>query len=163
MVNQTARSHQETIEFAILIKRLYAIVKTADYVVTTRSLTTRKDDTYVDSLIVLALSRNELYYGHTISIGEKSLDFFLVTNALCSGTFHSLYSTLKSLRQLRLISCSCNLQCTFFHCLKKYLNCDNIICKAKVGKFCQYSLLKSCKIYFSPKIFRKYKSLLAYV
>ena len=122
VVNQTTRTHQEAIELAVLVERLDTVIKTADNIVTTRSLTARENDTYVDSGIVLALGRNKLYYGHTIGIGEEGLDFLLVANTLSSGTFLSLYSTLKGLGQLRLVSCSCNLQCTFFHLSKNLLN-----------------------------------------
>ena len=57
----------------------------------------------------------ELYDRHTIGVREQLLDFLLVTDTLSGLTLLQFYCTLESLRQLRLISGSCQLQCTFFH------------------------------------------------
>ena len=115
VVNQTARSHKETVELRVLVQRLNTVVETADDIVTARSLTTREDDTYVDGFLVLALSRNELNNRHSVSVGEQSLNLFLITYTLCGCALLNLYRTLKSFWQLWLISSPCNLQCTFFH------------------------------------------------
>ena len=115
MVNETAGSHQEAIQFAILVERLHAIVETADYVVTTRSLTTREDDTYVDGFGLLGFASDKLHNGHTVGVGEEGFDFLLISYTLSCCTFLSDYSTLEGLGKFGLIGSASNLQCTFFH------------------------------------------------
>ena len=122
MVYQTARAENETIEAVFGIQTLNGIKQTGNHVVTTRSLTTRKDDTNVHLLGVGLGSGLKLYDRHTVGVGEQLLDFFLVTYTLCSVTFLYFYCTLKSLRQLRLVSGTSNLQCTFFHNVYTFYN-----------------------------------------
>ena len=120
MVYQTARTQDETEQTVLGVELLDLIEQTGNHVVTARSLTTRKDDTYVHLLVVSLGSGLELYDRHTIGVREQLLDLFLITNTLGSSTLLDLHSTLKSLRQLGLVSGSCHLQCTFFHNLYCY-------------------------------------------
>ena len=115
MVNQTARTQDETEQTVLGVQLLDLVEKTGNHVVSARSLTTRQDDTYVHLLSVGLCSRLKLYDRHTIGIREQFLNLFLVTNTLGSLTLLNFHSTLQSLRQLWLISGSCDLQCTFFH------------------------------------------------
>ena len=115
MIHQSARTQDETIETVLGVQLLDLVEKTGNYVVSARSLTTRQDDTNVHLLGVGLSSRLKLYDRHTIGIGEQLLNLFLITYTLGSLTLLDFHSTLKSLRQLGLISGSRNLQCTFFH------------------------------------------------
>ena len=121
MVYQTARTQDETIETILGVEFLDLVKETCYHVVTARSLTARKDDTYVHLLGVSLSSGLELYDRHTVGVREQLLDFLLVAHTLSCLTLLDLYSTLKSLWQLRLISSSCFLQCTFFHLLIDYI------------------------------------------
>ena len=71
---------------------------------TTRSLTTREDDTYVEWRECHWLAWLESDDRHAISVREQLLDLSLIAYRLSSGTFNSLNRTLKSLRKLGLIS-----------------------------------------------------------
>ena len=115
MVYQATGAQNETEQAVLGVQSLHGIKQASDHVVTARSLTSTKDDTYVHRLTLHLLAGNKFYEGHAISIREKSLDLFLVVNTLCRSTFLHLYCTLQATRQLWLIGGSCNLQCTFFH------------------------------------------------
>ena len=115
MVYQTARTQDETIKTVLGVQLLDLVEETGNHVVSARSLTTRENDTYVHLRVVSLCSRYKLYDRHTVGIREQLLDFFLITNTLSGLTFLNLYCSLKRLRQLRLISGSRHLQCTFFH------------------------------------------------
>ena len=115
MVNQTTRTQDESEETVLGVQFLNLIEQTGNHVMTTRSLTTRQDDTNVHLLGVSLSSRLKLYDRHTIGVGEQLLDLFLITYTLGSFTLLDLHSTLQSLWQLGLISGSRDLQCTFFH------------------------------------------------
>ena len=82
---------------------------------TTRSLTTREDDTYVDGFGFLGFASDKLHNGHTIGVGEEGFDFLLISYTLSCCTFLSDYSTLEGLGKFGLIGSASNLQCTFFH------------------------------------------------
>ena len=122
MVNKTTRTHKETIELVLWIELLNCIEDTTDYVVSTRSLTTRKDDTYVHLLASSFLTRNELDKRHSVSVREHFLDFFLIAYTLCWLAFFYLNGTLKTLWQFWLISSSLSLQKTCFHCYNIFIN-----------------------------------------
>ena len=115
MVNQTTRSHQETIQLAVRIERLHSVIKTTDNVVAARSLTTTKDDTYVEWLQSLLFASLKSNNWHTISIGEHGLNLILVTYTLGGCTLYSYYRTLQSLWKFGLIGSTSYLQCAFFH------------------------------------------------
>ena len=115
MINQTARTQDETEETVLGVQLLDLIEKTGNHVVSARSLTTRQDDTNVHLLVVGLCSGLKLYDRHTVGVREQLLDLFLITNTLGSLTLFNFHSTLQRLRQLGLISGSRDLQCTFFH------------------------------------------------
>ena len=120
MVYQTARTEDETVETVLRVKLLDLVEETCNHVMAARSLTAGKDNTHVHLRIVSLSSRLKLHDGHSISVGEQLFDLFLVAYTLGGLTLLDFHSTLKSLRQLRLVSGSCQLQCTFFHNL---INC----------------------------------------
>ena len=115
MVNQTTRAEDESEETVLGVELLDLVEETSDNIVTTRSLATAEDDTHVHFLGIGLCGRFKLYDRHTIGVGEQLLNLFLVAYALCGLTFLDFDCTLKSLRQLGLISGSRQLQCTFFH------------------------------------------------
>ena len=115
MVNKTAWPHQEAIKTVLRIQLFDSIKQTTDDIVSTGSLTSGENNTDINSLGVVFLTRHELYQRHTIGVREQLFDFFLIVNTLCGSTLYNLYCTLKSLRQLWLISSSFFLQCTNFH------------------------------------------------
>ena len=92
---------------------------------TARSLTAREDDTHVESLHGLLLTSLEGDDGHTVSVGEHSLDFLLVAYTLCGSALNCYHSALQSLGEFGLIGGSCHLQCTFNHIalIKIFINC----------------------------------------
>ena len=117
VVNQTAGAHQETIQTVCLVDSLDAIKQTANHIVSTRSLTTRQNNAYVElSTSQLALLRVffEGQLRKSISVWEQSLDFFLVGYRLGWFTLYSLHSTPQRRRKLWLILRASHLQCTFF-------------------------------------------------
>ena len=109
VVNQTARTHQETIELAVGIQTLDTVIQTAYHIMATRSLTARKDNTYIDSIHRLLLSLLKGDYGHTVSVGEHGLNLLLVTHALSGLALYSDYRTLQCLGKFGLIGGSCHL------------------------------------------------------
>ena len=115
MVNQTARTEDEAEETVLGIQLLNSIEKTGNHIMSTRGLTATEDDTDIHLCCVSNVALLEFDKRHSVSVGEESLDFFLVIHALSGSTFFYLYCTLKSLWQFRLISSPCQLQCTFFH------------------------------------------------
>ena len=115
MVNKTARTHKETIETVLGVQLLNLVKEARDHVVAARSLTAAEDNAYVHGLVSFCFCGNKLYERHSVCVREELLDLLLVVNALCGSAFLDCYSTLKSLGQLRLISGSFFLQCTFFH------------------------------------------------
>lgn len=52
---------------------------------------------------------------------EKSFDFSLVAYTFRGGTFFDTYVAAQSLGEFRLISGTCDLQCTFFHSVLSYV------------------------------------------
>ena len=81
MVNETARTKDEAIKLVCWVELLDTVEKTRDHVVTARSLTTRKNYTYVYcSSSHLAFCRLELDIWHTVSVREEILYFFLICN-----------------------------------------------------------------------------------
>ena len=117
VVYETARTHKETIKMVLGVQLLDTIEKTTDHIVSTRSLTTAEDNSHIHLCGIHHFSWFKLYERHSVGVGEEGFDFFLIVNALCRSTFLDFHCALKCLRQLRLIGCSCNLQCTFFHVL----------------------------------------------
>ena len=116
VINQTSRTHKEAVEFRVGILLLQAIIETANHVVTTRSLATRKDDTDVDGSIFLLLVRGfEVYQGHTVGVGEEGFDFLLVVYTLGGCTFYDFHVTAKTCGEFGLVGSTSNLQCAFFH------------------------------------------------
>ena len=79
VINETTRTEDEAIELVSWVERLHAVEETRDNVVTARSLTARKDNTYVESREFLSLASLESNNRHTVCVREESLDFFLVT------------------------------------------------------------------------------------
>ena len=116
MVYQSARTQDETVQTVLRVQLLNLIVQTGNHIVTTRSLTTRQNDTDIHLSSVGLCSGFKLYNRHTIGVGEELLDFFLIAHTLCGSTFFYFYCSLERLRQFGLIGSSCLLQCTFFHC-----------------------------------------------
>ena len=135
MVYETTRAEDETVETVLGVELLDLVEKTCDDVVTTRSLTTAKDNTHIHLLRVGLGSGLKLYDGHTIGIGEEFLDFLLITYTLSGLTFLNLHSTLKRLGELRLISGSGELQCTFFHILLLLNDDKNSFLTCKIRLF----------------------------
>jgi len=115
MVNQAARTQDETIQFAVLVQLLDTVEQTRYHIVTARSLTTRQDNTYLDSRIFNGISFNELNQRHTVCVREQSLDGFLISNRLGCFAFLCDNGAFQRLRKFWLISSSGNLQCTFCH------------------------------------------------
>ena len=123
MVNQTAGAHQETVQLAVGVQRLHTVIKATDYIVTARSLTTGKDDTHVDGFHLGSFAFLKCDNGHSVGVGEHSLDFILVSYTLSCGTFFGNHCTLQCFGQLGLIGSTGNLQCALFHKLSlKILN-----------------------------------------
>ena len=79
VINETARTEDEAIELVSWVERLHAVEETRNHVVTARSLTARKDNTYVESREFLSLASLESNNRHSVCVREESLDFFLVT------------------------------------------------------------------------------------
>ena len=79
MVNETTRTEDETIELVSWVERLHTVEETRNHVVTARSLTTREDNTYVESRKFLSLTCLECNNRHSISVREQRLDFILIT------------------------------------------------------------------------------------
>ena len=104
MVNKTARAKNEAIELVGRIERLHTIEQAGNHVVTTRSLTTREDDTHVEGFESNGLAWFESDDRHAVSVGEQFLNFSLIAYRLSGGTFNSLHWTLKCLWKLGLIS-----------------------------------------------------------
>ena len=122
MVNKTTRTHKEAIDLVLWVELLDSVEDTTDYVVSTRSLTTRKDDTYVHLLSYSLFTWNELDKRHSVGVREHFLDFFLIAYTLCWLAFFYLNGTLKTLWQFWLISSSLSLQKTFFHFYNIFIN-----------------------------------------
>ena len=139
MVNQTARTKDEAEETVLGIQLLNRIEKTCNHIVSAGSLSTTEDDTDIHLCGISNVALLELDERHSVSVGEESLDFFLVIHALCWSTFFYLYCTLKSLRQFWLISSPCQLQCTFFHNpVKMFIEiycCISLLLKNQVQKY----------------------------
>ena len=81
MVNQSAGTHQESVETAVLVYFLDTVEKTADYVVSAGGLTTREDNANIyrfayDGIGILF----KLQFGQTVSVREQLLNLFLVGN-----------------------------------------------------------------------------------
>ena len=70
MVNQTTGAQDETIQFAISIESFDTIKQTGDYVVSARSLSTGKDNTYIHSRQFNSFSGFKLNQWHTVRIGK---------------------------------------------------------------------------------------------
>ncbi|WP_440323194.1 hypothetical protein, partial [Laedolimicola sp.] len=70
MIYETARTEDEAIELVSWVERLHTVEETRDHVVTTRSLTTRKDYTYVESREFLSLASLESNDRHSVSVRE---------------------------------------------------------------------------------------------
>ncbi len=115
MIDQTAGTQDEAKQAIGWIQLLDGIEKTCNHVVATRSLTTTQDDAHIHRLAGCLLSRNKLNEGHAVGIREQSLDFLLIVNTLGRSAFFHVYGAFQSCRQLRLVGCSCYLQCTFSH------------------------------------------------
>ena len=115
VINQTTRTHEETVDLVVGVHLLHGIEDTANDVVTTRSLTTGKDDTDVHLTCCLFVTGDKLDERHSISVGEKLLDFFLITYALGRLSLLYFYGTLQTLGELGLVLCTCFLQKTCLH------------------------------------------------
>src|SRR5574344_70202 len=74
MVNQSPWSHKETIEAILRIKLLNFIKQSTNNIMTTRSLTTTKNNTYIHSFLRGFFTWYELYQRHAISIRKQFLD-----------------------------------------------------------------------------------------
>ena len=116
VVNQTARAEDEAVEFVGWVERLHTVEQTRNDVVTTRSLTTRKDDTHVEWFQCNGFAWLECDDRHTIGIGEKFFDFSLIANRLSGSTFNSLHGALKCLGKLGLIGSTSFLKIRYYHC-----------------------------------------------
>ena len=121
MVYKTTRPKDKAIQLICRINLLYCIKDTTDDIVTTRCLTTRKDNADIHLSVNISLSRNKLYERHSIGVREHFLDFFLIANTLCWFAFLNLYGSLKALWQLWLVSSPFSLQKTLFHFFR-YIN-----------------------------------------
>ena len=75
----------------------------------TWSLSTRQDDTYIDSRHINSFAFNELNQWHAVGIREQGFDSFLVSNRLCRFTFLYFYRAFQRFRKFGLISSSGNL------------------------------------------------------
>ena len=115
MVNQSTRAHEEAIELAVLVEGLDAVVETADDVVAAGSLTAAEDNADVERFESFLLASLKGDDGHTIGVGEHSLNLFLVANALSGSTLYGYHGTLQGLGKLGLIGGTSHLKCTFLH------------------------------------------------
>ena len=79
VIYETTRTENETIKFVSWVESLYTIEKTRNHVVTTRSLTTREDNTYIERREFLSLTSFESDDRHSVCIREQCLDFILIT------------------------------------------------------------------------------------
>ena len=59
VINKSTRSHEEAIQAVSLVQRLKTVEQTTNYIVSARSLTTRKDNAHVDHFLV-----GTLYFSH---------------------------------------------------------------------------------------------------
>ena len=76
---------QESEQLAVLVYALDAVENTSNYVVSARSLTTRKNNAYIQSLTGLCLGGFlHRYVWSTISVWKKCLDLFLIADRFCS-------------------------------------------------------------------------------
>ena len=87
MIYETTRTKNETIEFVSWVERLHSVEQTRDDIMSTRSLTTAEDDTYVERLERFLFTCFELNDRHAVSVREQCLDFFLIANRLSWLTF----------------------------------------------------------------------------
>ena len=71
---------------------------------TTRCLTTREDDTYVEWFEGNWFAWLESDDRHAVGVGEQLLDFSLIAYRLSSSTFNCLDRTLKGFWKFGLIS-----------------------------------------------------------
>ena len=115
MVNKSARTQDEAIELVLRVESLDSVKKTCDYIVSTRSLTSRENHTHIHLCLVCDIALLELDERHSVSVREESLDFLLIVNTFGKSTFFYLYKALETFRQFGLISSTRLLQCTFFH------------------------------------------------
>ena len=115
VVNEAARTHQETIDLVVLVHLLHGIVDTTDDVVAARSLSAREDDAHVHLVGGFLVTRHEFYQRHSVCVREKLLDLFLVTYALCRLAFLDFNGTLQAPGELGLILRACLLQKTCLH------------------------------------------------
>ena len=56
VINKSTRSHEEAIQAVSLVQRLKTVEQTTNYIVSARSLTTRKDNAHVDHFLVGTLN-----------------------------------------------------------------------------------------------------------
>ncbi len=115
MVNKSARTQNESVEFVLRVESLDSIEKTSDDIVSARSLTARENNANIHLCLVGNIALLELDERHSVSVREESLDFLLVVNAFGKSTFFYLHKALEAFRQFGLISSTRLLQCTFFH------------------------------------------------
>ena len=95
-VNQTTRATQETVQFVVWIEGFEAVIETGDNVVTTGSLTTGKDNAYIERLIAVVFTCRRFHGNNrqTIRVREQSFDLFLISYRLCFLAFHEAYCAL---------------------------------------------------------------------
>ena len=84
VLDQTRRTHQESVESALRIECLDPIKDTGDHVVSAGGLTTGQEDTYIDRLVlgtgILSLLEGDAR--HAVGIGEELLDSLLISHRL---------------------------------------------------------------------------------
>ena len=105
-VNQSGRTAEEAVEFVIRIEGFETVIKAGDDIVSTGSLTSGKDNTYVKRLgaSVLVLRRFHSNNRQAISVREEFFNLFLVCYGLCFLAFYEAYAALQCYRHFRLIS-----------------------------------------------------------
>ena len=107
MLDKTLGAHQESVKTAVLVESFDTVEDTTNHIVTTRGLTARKDNTNVAWLITMHAGCILIFYksefGKTISVGEQSLDFLLVTCRFSCSTLNGNNWSLQSNRKFGLI------------------------------------------------------------
>ena len=117
MVNQSTGTQDKAIQLVVFVQCLDTIEQTRDYVMSARSLSSWKDNTYIHSGELDSFTFFEFNQRHSVSVREQFLDSFLIGYWLCSCAFNCFYWAFQRFRKFGLISSPGNLQCTFSHFL----------------------------------------------
>ena len=104
MLDQAIRSHKKSEEPAIGVEQLHLIEQTGYHIVSTRSLSARKDNPHIRRRILRPLSsRCERNKRQAVCAGKNSSNLFFVRNRLRSFSFYYLHCSLQRCRHFRLV------------------------------------------------------------